>query len=91
MARAPQSRTRPTRAGPSESAAIDRLRQLSVILPAMAQETAVARRDAARLRVENAQLLNRVSRLERSPLDKDGVREALAAASSERPPEWRAN
>jgi hypothetical protein len=69
MPRAPQSRTSLTRTGPSESAAIDRLRQLSVILPAMAQETAAARRDAARLRVENAQLLNRVSRLERSPRD----------------------
>ena len=67
MPRAPQPRTSLDRAGPSESAAIDRLRQLSVILPAMAQETAAARRDAARLRVENAQLLNRVSRLERSP------------------------
>jgi predicted dinucleotide-binding enzyme len=33
----------------------------------MAQETAAARRDAARLRAENAQLLKRVSRLERSP------------------------
>ena len=68
MPRAPQSRTRPTRNGPSESAAIDRLRQLSVILPAMAQEAAAARREAARLRVENAQLLSRVSRLESSPL-----------------------
>jgi hypothetical protein len=65
MARAPQSGTRPSGIGPSESAAIDRLRRLSVILPAMAQEIAAARREAARLRVENAQLLNRVSRLER--------------------------
>ena len=63
MARAPRSRTRPTLTGPSESAAIDRLHQLSVILPAMAQETAAARREVARLRVENARLLNRVSRL----------------------------
>jgi hypothetical protein len=65
MARAPQSRTRPERTPPSDSAAIDRLHQLSVILPAMAQETAAARRDAARLRVENAELLGRLSRLER--------------------------
>jgi hypothetical protein len=67
MARAPQSRTLPSGTGLSERAAIDRLHELSVILPAMAHETAEARREAARLRVENEQLLNRVSRLERSP------------------------
>jgi hypothetical protein len=67
MARAPQSQPRATLGGPGDSAAIDRLRRLSVILPAMAQEIAAARREAARLRVENARLLNRVSRLERSP------------------------
>lgn len=66
MARASEPATRHAPIGPGESAAIDRLRQLSVILPAMAQETAAARRDAARLRVENAQLLSRISRLERS-------------------------
>jgi hypothetical protein len=65
MARALQSGTRHSGTGPTEGAAIDRLRQLSVILPAMAQEIAAARREAARLRVENAQLLNRVSGLER--------------------------
>ena len=65
MTRARQSGTRPSGSGSSEGAAIDRLRQLSVILPAMAHEIAAARREAARLRVENAQLLNRVSGLER--------------------------
>jgi hypothetical protein len=40
---------------------IDRLRQLQVILPAMALEAAVAKRDAARLRRENAQLLRQLS------------------------------
>jgi hypothetical protein len=69
MASEPQSGARPTRTRHGDSAAIDRLRQLSVLLPAMAQEMAAARRDAARLRVENAHLLNRVSRLERSPRD----------------------
>jgi hypothetical protein len=43
---------------------IDRLQQLQVILPAMALEAAVAKRDAARLRRENAQLLRRLSRQE---------------------------
>jgi hypothetical protein len=60
-----QSGTRHSGIGRSEREAIDRLQQLSVILPAMAQEIAAARREAARLRVENAQLLNRVSGLER--------------------------
>jgi hypothetical protein len=67
MDKAAQSRSHPSRIGPREPAAIDRLHRLSVILPAMGQEIAAARRDAARLRVENAQLLNRISRLERSP------------------------
>jgi hypothetical protein len=40
----------------SERAVIDRLHQLRVILPAMAQELAVARREAARLRRENVRL-----------------------------------
>jgi hypothetical protein len=40
---------------------IDRLQQLQVILPAMALEAAVAKRDAARLRRENAELLGRLS------------------------------
>jgi hypothetical protein len=69
MARAAQSRMRLTRTPPTESAVIDRLRELSVILPALAQEAAAARRDAARLRVQNAQLSSRVSRLERSRQD----------------------
>ena len=43
---------------------IDRLQQLRVILPAMALEAATAKRDAARLRRENAQLLSRLSRQE---------------------------
>jgi len=65
MARAHRSAGHPSFTGPSERAAIDRLRQLSIILPAMGQEVAAARREAARLRVENAQLLSRVAGLER--------------------------
>lgn len=73
MARAHRSGGRPSITGPSERAAIDRLRQLSVILPAMAQEVAAARREAARLRVENAHLLSRVSGLERRRVGETSV------------------
>jgi hypothetical protein len=45
---------------------IERVHRLRVILPAMAQETADARREAARLRVENAKLQRRIADLERS-------------------------
>jgi regulator of replication initiation timing len=45
---------------------IERVHRLRVILPAMAQETADARREAARLRVENAKLQRRIAELERS-------------------------
>jgi BMFP domain-containing protein YqiC len=49
---------------PEERAVIDRLHRLRVVLPAMASETAVARRAAARLRRENARLATRVAALE---------------------------
>lgn len=39
----------------------DRLEQLRTILPAMAQDLAVSRREAARLRRENAELVRRLS------------------------------
>jgi regulator of replication initiation timing len=45
---------------------IERVHRLRVILPAMAQETADARREAARLRVENAKLQRRIAELERA-------------------------
>jgi hypothetical protein len=47
------------------AALIDRIHRLRLILPAMAQETADARREAARLRLENAKLRQRVAELER--------------------------
>lgn len=53
---------------------IERVHKLRVILPAMAQETADARREIARLRLKNAQLQRRITELER-------------AASVRRPPE----
>jgi len=43
---------------------IDRLHKLRLPLPAMAQETADARREAARLRAENSRLVRRLSELD---------------------------
>jgi hypothetical protein len=43
---------------------IDRLHKLRVILPVMAQERAEARREAARLRSENAQLARQLAEIE---------------------------
>jgi hypothetical protein len=48
----------------AERAVIDRLNRLRVVLPAMAQEAAAARREAARLRAENVRLARRVVELE---------------------------
>ncbi|WP_035125731.1 hypothetical protein [Conexibacter woesei] len=43
---------------------IDRLDKLRVILPAMALETATARRETVRLRAENARLTRRLAEIE---------------------------
>src|SRR4029077_2672495 len=43
---------------------VARLHKLRVLLPAMAQETATARREAARLRSENRRLARRLAELE---------------------------
>jgi hypothetical protein len=48
----------------SERTVFDRLHKLRVILPAMAEEAATARREAVRLRAENARLARRVAELE---------------------------
>jgi hypothetical protein len=45
---------------------VDRLHKLRVLLPAMAQETATARREAARLRSENRRLARRLAELEKT-------------------------
>jgi hypothetical protein len=58
------SQTTQTRHGSHDDALIDRVRKLSSILPAMAQDVAVARRDAARLRRENLALKGRLLGLE---------------------------
>jgi hypothetical protein len=51
-------------ASTGERAVLDRLHRLRLILQAMAQETADARREAARLRVENAHLRRRLADVE---------------------------
>ena len=56
-----------------DHAVIDRLERLRVILPAMATETATARREAARLRIENARLVLRVAELEAGSVSLDDV------------------
>jgi len=54
---------------------IDRIRKLRALLPAFAQETATARREAARLRSQNAALQRRLVELEtRSAITRDLTR-----------------
>jgi hypothetical protein len=48
----------------SERAVIERLHKLRVVLPAMAQVQAEARREAARLRSENTRLTLRLAEIE---------------------------
>ncbi len=48
----------------SERAVIERLHKLRTIMPAMAQERAEARREAARLRSENVRLAHRLAEIE---------------------------
>lgn len=50
----------------SERAVIERLHKLRMIVPAMAQERAEARREAARLRSENMRLMHRLAEIEAS-------------------------
>jgi len=63
------SRTRPARPGlgvdhVERDHLLDRLQILRAIVPAFAQELATARRQAARLRVENRRLLEEVRELQ---------------------------
>jgi len=46
--------------------AVDRLARLRLVLPALGQELATARREAAKLRIENGRLKDRLQRLEAS-------------------------
>jgi phage shock protein A len=57
----------PVRAGTDAAALLDRLQKLRNLLPAFAQEAAAARREAARLRLENTKLHSRLAELEAQP------------------------
>lgn len=48
----------------AERAVIDRLERLRVVLPAIAEEAARAKREVARLRVENRRLTHHLAQLE---------------------------
>lgn len=54
-----------SRVGSLHAETVDRLTRLRRILPVIGEELAVARREAARLRLENRRLLERVAELER--------------------------
>ena len=54
--------TPPLQSDPGEL--LDRLQKLRTLLPAFAQEAASARREAARLRSQNATLQRRIAELE---------------------------
>jgi phage shock protein A len=54
----------PFRADADAAALLDRLQKLRNLLPAFAQETAAARREAARLRLQNTTLQTRLAELE---------------------------
>lgn len=48
----------------AERALLDRLNRLQVVLPALAHDVATARKEAARLRVENGRLARSLAELE---------------------------
>jgi phage shock protein A len=57
----------PVRAGTDAAALVDRLQRLRNLLPAFAQEAAAARRETARLRLQNTKLQSRLTELEARP------------------------
>ena len=61
----------PFRADTDAAALLDRLQKLRNLLPAFAQETAAARREAARLRLQNTTLQTRLAELEARPRQHD--------------------
>jgi phage shock protein A len=61
----------PVRADTDAGALVDRLQKLRNLLPAFAQETAAARREAARLRLQNTKLQTRLAELEARPRQHD--------------------
>jgi len=64
--------------GGSDADLLERIHKLRSILPAMAAEVAMARREGARLRRENAALKNRVDELEGRPPVPRSARQAQA-------------
>jgi hypothetical protein len=62
----------------SDAELLERIHKLRSILPAMATEVAIARREGARLRRENAALQDRVAELEGRPPVANAVRRAQA-------------
>jgi phage shock protein A len=61
----------PARADTDAAALVDRLQKLRNLLPAFAQEAAAARREAARLRLQNTKLQTRLAELEARPRQHD--------------------
>ncbi len=61
----------PVRADTDAGELVDRLQKLRKLLPAFAQETASARREAARLRLQNTKLQTRLAELEAPPRQHD--------------------
>lgn len=61
----------PVRADIDAGALVDRLQKLRNLLPAFAEETAAARREAARLRLQNTKLQTRLAELEARPRQHD--------------------
>ena len=61
----------PARADTDAGALVDRLQKLRNLLPAFAEETAAARRETARLRLQNTKLQTRLAELEARPRQHD--------------------
>ncbi|MCL2430451.1 MAG: hypothetical protein FWD12_14565 [Alphaproteobacteria bacterium] len=62
----------------SDAELLERIQRLRSIIPAMAAEVAIARREGARLRRENVALQNRVAELEGRPPVAKSARQAQA-------------
>jgi phage shock protein A len=61
----------PSRADTDAAALLERLQQLRDLIPAFAQEAAAARREAARLRLQNTELQTRLIELGAPPRQQD--------------------
>jgi hypothetical protein len=71
----------PVRSDTDAGALVDRLQKLRKLLPAFAQETAAARREAARLRLQNTTLQTRLAELEARPRSQVAKRDGREAIS----------